>query len=161
VLVGFAGEARTRTACERLANDHVDRGADVVIADAGDCGLGALAVASARGVWGVGEKDEYGDSATRNRPMLARTDEDIFAAVELAVRGCREHTLPRGGEQALGLRDDYAVGFWFTAADAKAAMSKVVELCSDIRRHASLRRPDTPPAEASAAARNGISRGSA
>ncbi|CAN5245156.1 hypothetical protein BH20ACT13_BH20ACT13_25480 [soil metagenome] len=39
-----------RTRCERVANRQIDAGSDVIFAIAGQCGLGALAVARTRGV---------------------------------------------------------------------------------------------------------------
>ena len=40
--------------CQNIADDQIARGADVVFADAGQCGLGALASAEAHSVWGIG-----------------------------------------------------------------------------------------------------------
>ena len=154
VLVGFTNDVHDRTACERLANEQVDRGADVVVADAGDCGIGALAVAVTRGVWGVGEEDVRGGRETWDRPILARRYKEPKSAVELAVRGYLRDTLPPGGEQILDLQDDYAVSLWNVNYQVpEEAWSRVVDLCSDIRKHTSTPQPDGASAEASASAR--------
>jgi DNA-binding SARP family transcriptional activator/basic membrane lipoprotein Med (substrate-binding protein (PBP1-ABC) superfamily) len=60
VLVDYAYETVDRTRCEQLANSQIDRGSDVVFAAAGSCGLGALAVARTRGIWGVGGESGRG-----------------------------------------------------------------------------------------------------
>lgn len=137
VLVGFTDDEHDRTACEQLANQQIDEGADVVVADAGDCGIGALAVATTRGVWSVGNDGELIGPETWEATILATRYENPKDAVALAVRGYRDGTLPAGGEQVLGLEDDYAVGIEYVSTDVpEAVWSKVTGLCSDIRRHA-------------------------
>ena len=45
MIVGYADDVSDPTECERLANEQIDRGSDVVFVEAEHCGLGALAVA--------------------------------------------------------------------------------------------------------------------
>jgi DNA-binding SARP family transcriptional activator/basic membrane lipoprotein Med (substrate-binding protein (PBP1-ABC) superfamily) len=53
VLVSYTHEHVDPTACERIANEQIDAGSDVVFVHSGPCGRGALAVAKARGVWAI------------------------------------------------------------------------------------------------------------
>lgn len=153
VLVGFSDEMRDRTACETLANDQIDQGAEVVVvADAGSCGLGALAVAKTRGVWVVGDGNEgaRGPDAWEP-PFLARRVHSPLIAVQRAVAAYRSGALPAGGQQDVGLAEDYAVLVEnVNPAASEEAWSKVVDLCSDIRRHTARAQPGTAAAAASA-----------
>ena len=61
---------RISTACEQIANEQIDAGSDVVFVDAGRCGLGALAVATASG--GFGESADTTDGCGAGRPHVLR-----------------------------------------------------------------------------------------
>ena len=129
------------TACERTANDQIDAGSDVVFVAAGHCGLGALAVARLRGVWGIGSYDDGVHLAPHILAVMYKDYEHAIATVleEFALGDFRS-----GEDHTLGLNDNYAVGV--EDADRNAAVpesiwSKVVSLCSKIREHT---RADVP-----------------
>ena len=130
VRVDYAGEVEDPTACERIANRHVDAGADVVFAVAGRCGLGALAVAKYRGVWGVGSED---DGVTESPAMLAFTYKEWGQATRTAFTALIEDRLEMGRDVVLGLDDEYAVGIWLTTEQPASVQSAVIDRCSEIR----------------------------
>jgi DNA-binding SARP family transcriptional activator/basic membrane lipoprotein Med (substrate-binding protein (PBP1-ABC) superfamily) len=133
VRVDFADDEGDKTACERLANDQIDAGSDVVFAVAGACSSPVLAVAKARGVWGIRTND---DGVPGGPHILATTYKHWERAVTEALLGLEWGTLPEGGDRELGLADDYAVdSFGSDSPAAHAAWSKVVRLCSKIREH--------------------------
>jgi basic membrane lipoprotein Med (substrate-binding protein (PBP1-ABC) superfamily)/DNA-binding SARP family transcriptional activator len=105
VRVDYAYSFTDQSICERLANKQIDRGSSVVFAPAGTCGLGALAAAEIRGVWGVAADMSNWHLGSH---ILASTVKRYDRAVELAVRWFIQGTLPRG-DVVLGL-DDEAVG---------------------------------------------------
>jgi SARP family transcriptional regulator, regulator of embCAB operon len=131
VRVDYVDDVVDPTACERLANDQIDAGSDVVFVDAGRCGLGALAVARIRGVWGIGELT---DGVRPGPHILSRTYKDWFKAVTEVMRDAGLGTLRLGADSVLDLNDDYAVGLEFPEATGSGSMwSKVVDHCSKIR----------------------------
>ena len=133
VRVDFTDDEQDKTACERLANDQIDAGSDVVFAVAGACSSPVLAVAKARGVWGIRSND---DGVPDGPHILATTYKHWERAVTEALNGLEWGTLPEGGDRELGLADDYAVdSFGSDSPAAHAAWSKVVRLCSRIREH--------------------------
>jgi basic membrane protein A len=140
VLVGFSDELNDRTACEALANDQIDQGAQiVVVADAGSCGLGALAVAQTRGVWAVADGSEgtWGPDAWKPQ-ILARLVHNPQLAIQRTIDAYLGGALPEGRQQSLGLAEDYSVLVEnVNPAVSQAAWSKVVDLCSEVRQHAS------------------------
>jgi basic membrane lipoprotein Med (substrate-binding protein (PBP1-ABC) superfamily) len=129
------------TTCERIANDQIDAGSDVVFVDAGRCGLGALAVARLRGVWGIGG---YDDGVELGPHVLAVTYKNHEQAIQHVLAEFARDSFRSGEDEVLGLNDNYAVGIEDAdrnAAIPEAIWSKVVSLCSNIRRHT---RPDAP-----------------
>jgi DNA-binding SARP family transcriptional activator/basic membrane lipoprotein Med (substrate-binding protein (PBP1-ABC) superfamily) len=126
-------EASNLTACERVANDQIDAGSDVVFVDAGHCGLGALAVARTRGVWGIGA---YEDGVDPGPHILAITYKDYEHAIGWALDEFGLGDFRSGKDDVLGLNDNYAVGIDDTNLNpvvAGAIWSKVVHRCSQIR----------------------------
>lgn len=121
------------TECERIANEQIDAGADVVFAAAGNCGLGAIATARVRGVWSIGEQD-VGVQLTSG--VLAVTTKDWSLATFRTIQSFEGGVLPLGRDQALGLEDDYMVLIDAGVSDREAHWSKLVELCSKIRQAA-------------------------
>jgi basic membrane lipoprotein Med (substrate-binding protein (PBP1-ABC) superfamily)/DNA-binding SARP family transcriptional activator len=105
VLVEHSSTSTEQAVCERIANRQIDRGSTVVFAAAGTCGFGALSAASLRGVWGVGSD---ADRSYLGSHILASTVKRVDRAIELAVRGFVQGSLPEG-DVLLGLDDD-AVG---------------------------------------------------
>ena len=117
--------------CERLANEQIDAGSDVILVIAGRCGLGAAAVARARGVWVAGE-DEYGMS---EQPwVLASMFKDFARAPRDVLDAFVAGALPEGADLELDLADEYAVGMTLSSATPATVQSKVLALCGRIRR---------------------------
>jgi DNA-binding SARP family transcriptional activator/basic membrane lipoprotein Med (substrate-binding protein (PBP1-ABC) superfamily) len=136
VLVDYANETVDRTRCEQIANSQIDRGADIVFAAAGACGSGALAVARTRGVWGAGDQVSALQPAELSADLLARMHKEPELAVDLVLRKFAQGTLPAGRDLVLRLNDDYAVGLSTSWKAPSAAVSKMIERCSTIRRRA-------------------------
>lgn len=132
VRVDYSHELLDRTACEHLANRQIDAGSDVVFALAGRCGLGALATARIRGVWGIHAEE---DRAPGGDHILASTYKDWEAATVSLVNAFAIENLPGGRDVVLGLADDYAVGIVNNEKATSRLWSKVVLHCSKIRRH--------------------------
>jgi len=123
------------TACEEVANDQIDGGSEVVFVDAGPCGLGALAVARLRGVWGIGG---YDDGVKLSPHVLAVTYKDYGHAIDIVLEEFALGSFRAGKDLTLGLNDNYAVGVEDVARNAavpESIWSKVVDLCSNIRQH--------------------------
>jgi DNA-binding SARP family transcriptional activator/basic membrane lipoprotein Med (substrate-binding protein (PBP1-ABC) superfamily) len=134
VRVDYVGGSNL-TACERTANDQIDAGSDVVFVDAGHCGLGALAVARLRGVWGIGS---YDDGVNLSPHILAVTYKDYAHAIDIVLEDFALGGFRAGEDHTLGLNDNYAVGV--EDVDRNKAVpdsiwSKVASLCSRIRAH--------------------------
>jgi DNA-binding SARP family transcriptional activator/basic membrane lipoprotein Med (substrate-binding protein (PBP1-ABC) superfamily) len=141
VLVDYANETVDHTRCEQIANSQIDRGADVVFAAAGACGSGALAVARTRGVWGAGDQISALQSAELSADLLARMHKEPELAVDLVLRKFAQGALPAGRDLVLRLDDDYAVGLTTSWKAPSAAVSKMIERCSTIRRRTSAEAP--------------------
>jgi basic membrane lipoprotein Med (substrate-binding protein (PBP1-ABC) superfamily) len=130
VKVGFSNDVLDKTACERIANEQIDAGSDVVMAMGGACARAALAVASTRGVWGIRfAEDGVGDGPHILATIYTRWERSVTDA----LNGFELDALPAGQDVELGLADDYAVDMWGEAATAGRVWSKVVKLCSRIR----------------------------
>jgi DNA-binding SARP family transcriptional activator/basic membrane lipoprotein Med (substrate-binding protein (PBP1-ABC) superfamily) len=127
VLVDYTNELLDPTACERIVNAQLDAGSDVVFVQSGRCGAGALAVARARGVWGI-SGDGVGN---REGTILGAIFKDWDNAVYTAVAAFADGTLP-AGEVVLGL-DGYNVGLDMSPTLPGRLASKIVTLCSDVR----------------------------
>jgi basic membrane protein A len=106
ILTGYTQEFLDQSKCEELANRHIDAGADIVFAAAGECSLGALRAAGIRGVWGVGVD---GDRSSLGNHILASAVKRFDEAVLVAVRSLSQGTLRGGRDIVLGIEDD-AVG---------------------------------------------------
>lgn len=131
VSVDYVRDTKDVTACERIANERIDAGAELVFAVAGRCGRGALAVARTRAVWGVGEVATDTDPGPA---MLTATDKDWPDALRRAVTNFSTGFLPFGQDDVLGLEDDYAVLVWLgTPRVPESVWSKVVHRCSELR----------------------------
>jgi DNA-binding SARP family transcriptional activator/basic membrane lipoprotein Med (substrate-binding protein (PBP1-ABC) superfamily) len=129
VYVDYSRELDDPTSCEALANRRIDMGADVVFSAAGRCGLGALAVARFRGVWGTGASEDVEVSSH----ILTVTTKDWTRAAREAMYGLVFETLPRGRDLVLGLEDDYAVALQMSHAVPDRVESRVIHRCSEIR----------------------------
>jgi basic membrane lipoprotein Med (substrate-binding protein (PBP1-ABC) superfamily) len=130
VRVDYSHQLEDPTACERLSNRQINEGADVVVAIAGRCGLGAIEVARIRGVWGVGAVED--GIPERNNVLLATHKEWTIATLH-AIEELVEGTLPMGRDTVLGLEDDYSAGLWFNNRIPERIASALVHRCSQIR----------------------------
>jgi basic membrane protein A and related proteins len=128
--VDYAHELEDPTACERLSNRQIDQGSDVVFALAGRCGLGAIEVARARGVWGIGA-DEDGIGQRSN--VLLSTHKEWTIAALFALERLIQGGMPMGRDVVLGLEDDYSAGVWFSNRVPNHVASAVISRCSKIR----------------------------
>lgn len=130
VRVAYSGSFTDQSICERMANHQIDRGSTVVFAASGTCGLGALAAAGLRGVWGVGADADRSYLGTH---VLVSTVKRYDRAVELAVRWFLQGSLPQG-DVSLGLDDD-AVGIAGISPEvAPAARRGVARLAALLRK---------------------------
>jgi basic membrane lipoprotein Med (substrate-binding protein (PBP1-ABC) superfamily)/DNA-binding SARP family transcriptional activator len=131
VRVDYSGEVSDPTRCERLANEQIDAGSDVVyVAAGGKCGRGALVVARMHGVWAAGPED---NGAQGGPNTLVMTYKELSTAVTQVTERLANGVLP-AGDVTLGLEDDYAVGVETSHLVSERLWSKVVERCSEIRR---------------------------
>lgn len=128
--IDYSRELEDPTACERLANRQIDAGSDVVVALAGTCGLGAVAVAKVRGVWSVGAEE---DGVPARDDVLMRAEKEWTLAPLRVIGSLVKGTFPMGNDFVLGLEDSYATTFWFSYAVPQRVESAVVERCSKIR----------------------------
>jgi basic membrane protein A and related proteins len=129
VQIAYANSFTEQGRCERIANRQIDRGSAIVFAPAGACGLGALAAASLRGIWGVGAD---ADRSYLGPHILVSTVKRTDRAVELAVRLFLEGS-PPSGDVLLGLDDD-AVGIISISPEVpQAVRKKVAALAASLR----------------------------
>jgi basic membrane protein A len=136
VLVGYADDVFDPTDCERLANEQIDRGSDVVYVEAGLCGRGALVVAQMRGVWAAGG---YDDAVRPGAHVLLLTGKDYGRALFSAIQDYVLKATRFGEDIELGIEDDYAMGFDggnLNSVVSESLWSKVVRRCSEIRQRA-------------------------
>jgi basic membrane lipoprotein Med (substrate-binding protein (PBP1-ABC) superfamily) len=130
VRVDYSRELEDVTACENLANRQIDAGSDVVVALAGRCSLGALAVARLRGVWGVGAAE---DGIDLTDDVLMASEKEWTKATLLAIERLKKGTLAMGKDTVLGFEDEYMVAMWWSNRAPENAASAVVDRCSVMR----------------------------
>lgn len=133
LLVDHAPPGTNERPCEAFANDQIDRGADVVVSMAAECGLGALAVASSRDVMAIGDDEADRISARQRETLLAHTYRDVEIGVADAIDRYVYGSLAPGVTRVLGLAEDYSVGVWFNDAIPPDIASRVIDRCSEIR----------------------------
>ena len=130
VRVDYSRELEDVTACENLANRQIDDGSDVVVALAGRCSHGALAVARFRGVWGVGAAE---DGIDLTDDVLFASEKEWSRATLTAIERLQLGTLAMGQDTVLGFEDDYSVAMWFSNRLPLRAASAVIKRCSEMR----------------------------
>jgi basic membrane protein A and related proteins len=87
-LVQYSGSFTDESKCSAIAQNEVNKGAEVIFQVAGLCGDGALKEASKLGKWGVGvDADEYGVAKNILTSALKKTDVGVFKAVDSAYLG--------------------------------------------------------------------------
>jgi basic membrane protein A len=102
VIVTYANDFVEPAKCRRVALAQIARGSGAVFAVAGGCGLGALAAARDKGVWGIGvDADESGLGPHILTSVLKRMD---VAAYEV-VRSLANGTLRTGRSEVFDLRN--------------------------------------------------------
>lgn len=98
----YAGTFVDQESCRRVATEQIAKGAGVVFAVAGRCGLGALAAAKQHGIWGIGvDQDQSALGAHVLTSAVKRFDAVVYRTIELLVRG----RLVTGQDTLLGLRE--------------------------------------------------------
>jgi hypothetical protein len=91
VEVEYSKDFVDQPTCERIANRQIDRGSEVVFAPAGTCGLGALAAAAIRGVWGVGADADR--SGLGDQVLVSSTTRDLVEGSGLTLEDAGSHDL--------------------------------------------------------------------
>jgi basic membrane protein A len=93
-LNGYANDFDRPARCRKIATRQIERGSDIVFPIAGRCGLGALDVAAARDVWGIGVDTDQSylgphilGSAVKNVDVV------VFDAIQGVANGAVETTL--------------------------------------------------------------------
>jgi basic membrane protein A and related proteins len=102
-LIDYSQEFVDQAKCSELATNQVDRESKVVFAVAGNCGLGALDVAKARGVWGVGVDT---DQAFLGRHILTSAVKRVDVAVETAVVAAKNNAFKGGTDLNFNLKNN-------------------------------------------------------
>ena len=88
ILVQYSGSFTQESLCATIAQNEINKGAEVVFQVAGLCGDGALKEASKLNKWGIGvDADEYGVAKRILTSALKKTDVGVFKAVESAELG--------------------------------------------------------------------------
>jgi basic membrane protein A len=101
LLNAFSLNYVDRARCRSLALSQIARGSGAVLALSGDCGLGALAAAKDKRVWGVGsEVDESALGPYILTSAIKTTDSAVFEVIR-SLRAGRF----KGGDLSLGLRE--------------------------------------------------------
>ncbi len=101
-LRGYSGDFQDRAKCRKAALGEIARGAGVVYDVAGTCGLGALAAAKQKGIWGVGvDVDQSFLGSHILTSVLKRYDVYFYRTVRALVDG----TLRGGGDAIENLRN--------------------------------------------------------
>ena len=119
VLENYSYDVSDPSKCERVANQQIDRGSDVIYAPAGACSAGALHAAQTRGVWFVAADQDPSDPIQGPR-ILGSTTKNFGQEVDYSIRSYLDHTLPPGGHRDIGIERG-AVGFIVTNQEAVPA----------------------------------------
>ena len=109
--------------CRTAALSQIAKGAGVVFNIAGACGLGALAAAKERGVWGIGVDT---DQSFLGPHILTSAVTRIPLGVRRALESVERGTFKSGGNRAYGLRED-GVGLGKTSPKVPRAFLRQLE----------------------------------
>jgi len=102
IRVGYSGDFVDPTKCRRIALAQIAAGSGVVFDVAGDCGLGALAAAKAKSVWGIGvDEDQAFLGSHILTSAVIHLDTGMYRSIERFTRG----RLPTGGNEVFDLRN--------------------------------------------------------
>jgi len=102
VLKAYSNDFLDRAKCKHAALLQIAHGSRVVFDVAGDCGLGALAAAKQKGVFGIGVDTDQ--SYLGNYVLTSALKNLNFAVYDLAKR-LVQRLLPTGGDLSFDLRD--------------------------------------------------------
>ena len=84
-ISGYSQDFVAQDKCKELALNQIDQDADVVFQVAGNCGLGALAAAKEKGVWGIGvDKDQAFVGPHVLTSATKKVDQGVYATIALA-----------------------------------------------------------------------------
>jgi basic membrane protein A and related proteins len=114
--------------CKELALKQNDQGADVLFQVAGQCGLGDLAAAKDRKVWGIGVDSDQGFLGTHVlTSAVKKVDRGVFLTIALAKSGKF-----KGGVDGLNNVKNGGVGYGkvSTKAPNRAALTSKLKLWS-------------------------------
>jgi basic membrane protein A len=120
LLAGFANAASGPARCQSLAQGQIARGADILYPVAGACGDGALAAASAAGVWSIGSRLP---ADTLDASLLATSAERADRAVLLTLQAVASGTFAGGRDVELGLAQGAV-----SVTDMSAGLSRVIRV---------------------------------
>jgi basic membrane protein A len=122
-LHGYSRDFQAAAKCRAVAENHIARGAGVVFAVAGACGLGALRAAHAAHVYGVGvDVDQSALGAHVLTSVVKRLDVAVFETIVALKRG----TFSTGGTTVFDLRDR-GVGLGKVSPRVQHALVRKVE----------------------------------
>lgn len=102
LLRAFSGSFQVPAPCANAAREQIDQGSKVVFNVAGGCGLGALATAKRRGVYGIGVDI---DQSYLGPYILTSVVKNLNVAVYDLARRLVHHTLRMGGDLNFTLRN--------------------------------------------------------
>ncbi|MCW2923866.1 MAG: family transporter substrate-binding protein [Thermoleophilia bacterium] len=121
VLVDYSQDFVDQQKCKDRALTQISKGSDVVFQVAGGCGLGALAAAKEKGVWGIGvdaDQSYLGDHILTS--AVKRVDESVYTMIDKEGTG----DFPGGKATVFGLKED-GVGLGKIAQPAQQYQSVV------------------------------------
>jgi basic membrane protein A and related proteins len=102
-LNNYADDFINPAKCRRAALAQIAQGSEVVFNVAGACGLGALAAAKQKGVWGIGVDI---DQSYLGRFILTSVVKSLDIAVYELVRSLEQGRFRTGGDKVFDLRND-------------------------------------------------------
>jgi basic membrane protein A len=83
VLHGYSNDLVAQDKCKQLAKAQIAKGSDVVFQIAGGCGLGALAAAKSKKVFGIGlDVDQSGVGPQVITSAVKKVDQAVFLAIQ-------------------------------------------------------------------------------
>jgi basic membrane protein A len=88
LLNGYANDFVSQAKCRAVALEQIARGADAILQVAGPCGLGALAAAKEKGVWGIGvDADQSYLGPFILTSVVKRLDVAVFDTIKTFTQG--------------------------------------------------------------------------
>jgi basic membrane protein A len=130
LINGYSDEFTAQDKCKALAQSQIAQGADVIFQVAGGCGLGALAAADEKGLWGIGVDT---DQSAINKHVLASAIKRVDTATFNAAKGVIDGSLPGGADLTFGLANDGVGIEGINAAASATAKTAVDKAIADIK----------------------------